>query len=90
MPIVRIPTPLRGFTRNQDEVHVPGATVGEVLRNLEQSYPGIGTRLFDDKGAVRRYINLFQNGEDIRSLQELATPVEDGDRITIVPAIAGG
>jgi molybdopterin converting factor small subunit len=64
--------------------------VGEVLRNLEKSCPGIGARLFDDKGAVRRYVNIFHNDEDIRFLKELETPVADGDRLSIIPAIAGG
>jgi molybdopterin synthase sulfur carrier subunit len=90
MAKVRIPTPLRSFTRNQDEVSVAGATVGEVLRALEKQFPGIGARLLDDKGAVRRYVNIFHNDEDIRFLQELDTPVKDSDRITLIPAIAGG
>ncbi|HYO58767.1 ubiquitin-like small modifier protein 1 [Archangium sp.] len=90
MALIRIPTPLRSYTRNEAEVRVAGATVGEVLQNLERSYPGIGARLLDEKGAVRRYVNIFHNDEDIRFLKELATPVAEGDRITIVPAIAGG
>lgn len=90
MAKVRIPTPLRSFTRNQEEVTTSGATVGEVLKELEKRFPGLGARLFDDKGAVRRYVNVFHNDEDIRFLQELDTPVRDTDRITIIPAIAGG
>ena len=90
MAKVRIPTPLRGFTRNQEEVSASGATVGEVLKELERRFPGLGARLFDDKGAVRRYVNVFHNDEDIRFLQELETPVRDTDRITLIPAIAGG
>ncbi len=90
MATVRIPTSLRSFSKNQDEVRAAGATVGEVLRNLEKSCPGIGARLFDDKGAVRRYVNIFHNNEDIRFLKELETPVADGDHLTIIPAIAGG
>jgi molybdopterin synthase sulfur carrier subunit len=90
MAKVRIPTPLRGFTQNQDEVSADGATVGEVLRELEKRFPGIGPRLLDGKGAVRRYVNIFHNDEDIRFLQELDTPVKGSDRITIIPAIAGG
>ena len=90
MPTVRIPTPLRTYTQNKEEVSAAGNTVGEVLKELERSYPGIGGRLFDDKGGVRRYVNVFHNDEDIRFLQELATPVKEGDRITIIPAIAGG
>jgi sulfur-carrier protein len=64
--------------------------VGEVLRNLDRDFPGIGTRLLDEGGAVRRYVNIFHNDEDIRFLQELATPVAETDRLTIIPAIAGG
>jgi sulfur-carrier protein len=90
MATVRIPTPLRTYTQNKEEVSAAGNTVGEVLQELERSYPGIGGRLFDDKGGVRRYVNVFHNDEDIRFLQELATPVKEGDRITIIPAIAGG
>ncbi len=90
MATVRIPTPLRNFTENQQEVTAPGKTVGEVLRNLNSSFPGIGARLFDDRGGVRRYVNIFHNDEDIRFLKELDTPVADEDKISIIPAIAGG
>ncbi|MBN1209260.1 MAG: MoaD/ThiS family protein [Myxococcaceae bacterium] len=90
MAKIRIPTSLRSFTRNQPEVIAGGATVGEVLRQLEKSFPGIGPRLLDDKGAVRRYVNIFLNDEDIRFMQELDTPVKDADSITLIPAMAGG
>ncbi len=90
MATIRIPTPLRTYTQNKDEVTVPGATVGEVLKNLDTSYPGIGARLLDDKGGVRRYVNIFHNDEDIRFLKQLETPVSDADKISIIPAIAGG
>jgi molybdopterin synthase sulfur carrier subunit len=90
MAKVRIPTTLRSFTRNQEEVSAPGATVGDVLRELESRFPGIGPRLLDNKGAVRRYVNVFLNDEDIRFLQELDTPVKGSDRLTLIPAMAGG
>jgi len=90
MATVRIPTPLRSFTQNQQEVTAPGKTVREVLQNLNASFPGIGARLMDERGGVRRYVNIFYNDEDIRFLKELETPVADGDRISIIPAIAGG
>ena len=90
MATIRIPTSLRSFTDNKGEVRVAGATVGEVLNNLEKAHPGLGARVFDDKGAVWRYVNVFLNDEDIRFLQELSTPVTEGDRLTLIPAIAGG
>jgi MoaD family protein len=90
MATVRIPTPLRSFTQNRQEVTAPGKTIGEVLKNLEATYPGISARLLDEKGGVRRYINIFHNDEDIRFLRELETQVADDDKISIVPAIAGG
>ena len=90
MAKVRIPTPLRTFTGNQDEVSVAGATVGEVLRNLDAQHPGIGARLLDDKGGLKRYVNVFLGEEDVRYLQALDTKVQEGDRISIIPAIAGG
>lgn len=90
MATVRIPTPLRTYTQNKDEVTAAGATVGEVLKNLEKACPGIGARLLDEKGGVRRYVNIFHNEEDIRFLKQLETPVADADKISIIPAIAGG
>lgn len=90
MATVRIPTPLRTYTQNQAEVKVPGSTVGDVLRGLDKAAPGIGTRLFDEKGGLKRYVNVFHNDEDIRFLQNLETPVADADTLSIIPAIAGG
>jgi molybdopterin synthase sulfur carrier subunit len=90
MATIRIPTPLRTYTQNQEEVTVAGATVGEVLRDLDKKYPGIGTRLFDEKGGLKRYVNIFHNDEDVRFLKSLDTPVADADKISIIPAIAGG
>jgi len=87
---VSIPTPLRNLTNNQEVVAVEGATIADVLTNLDKAFPGIGERLVDDKGAVRRFVNIYVNGEDIRFLQEKATPVKANDEISIVPAIAGG
>jgi sulfur-carrier protein len=90
MARVRIPASLRSFTKNQPEVLVPGSTVAEVLDNLEPNYPGLRARILDEQGGLRRYVNVFHNEEDIRFLQDLKTPVKDEDRLTIVPAIAGG
>ena len=90
MPTVRIPTPLRKITNGQEEVVAAGKTIGELIGDLEKKYPGIKDRLCDESGAVRRFVNIFQNDEDIRFLQNLDTPVKDSDEISIVPAIAGG
>ena len=91
MPIpVSIPTPLRPLTDNLDTVEVEGATIQELLSGLDQRYPGIGERLLDAQGNVRRFVNIYDNGEDVRFLQEKETPVKAGDEVSIVPAIAGG
>lgn len=87
---VRIPTPLRTLTKGSEEVTAAGATVGDVVEDLERQYPGVKSRLCDDKGEVRRFVNIFLADEDIRFLQGLKTPVKEGDQISIVPAIAGG
>jgi molybdopterin synthase sulfur carrier subunit len=87
---VRIPTPLRTLTGGAEEVKVEGKDVGGALEDLERRHPGIRTRLFDDAGKVRRFVNVFLGDEDIRFLDNLQTPVKDGDSISIVPAIAGG
>jgi molybdopterin synthase sulfur carrier subunit len=87
--IVRIPTPLRTLTGGQDEVAADGATVAELIEDLERRHPGLRDRLLDEKG-VRRFINLFLGEEDIRFLDGLATAVKAGEALSIVPAIAGG
>jgi sulfur-carrier protein len=86
---VRIPTPLRTLTAGNDEVKATGATVAAVIDDLEKNYPGIKDRLLDEKG-VRRFINIYVGEEDIRFLEGLKTELKDGEKITIVPAIAGG
>jgi molybdopterin synthase sulfur carrier subunit len=90
MATVRIPTPLRKLTAGQEEVSAAGATVGELIADLEAKYPGIKERICDDAGQVRRFVNIFVREEDIRFLQNLDTPVKDADEVSIVPAIAGG
>ncbi len=90
MPTVRIPTPLRKLTNGKEEVSATGSTVGALIASLEAEYPGIKERICDEKGQVRRFVNIFANDEDIRFLKNLETPVKDGDEISIVPAIAGG
>lgn len=88
---VRIPTPLRKLTQEKDIVEVNGSkSVGDLIESLEKNYPGIRERLVDEKGEVRRFINVFVNDEDIRFLENKNTAVKDGDEVSIVPAIAGG
>ena len=92
MPVtVKIPAPLRPLTGNNGEVAVENAaTVQAALEELSRKYPGIKDKLLDDKGGLRRYVNLFKNDEDVRHAQGLGTTLKEGDRLTIVPAIAGG
>lgn len=90
MATVRIPTPLRKLTAGKEEVAAAGATIGELITDLEKNYPGIKARICDDDGKVRRFVNIFANDEDIRFLDNLDTPVKDSDEVSIVPAIAGG
>ncbi len=87
---VRIPTPLRKLTNNEEVVVVAASTVGGVIAELQTRYPGIKERLLDDTGAVRRFVNVYVNEEDIRFLQNQQTPLKDGDELSIIPAIAGG
>jgi molybdopterin synthase sulfur carrier subunit len=87
---VRIPTPLRKLTQNQEIVQIEGATIRDLINNLEQSYPGLKERICDDQNNIRRFVNVFVNDEDIRFLQDAETVVKPGDEVSIVPAIAGG
>ena len=87
---VRIPTPLRRYTGGAEEVAVDAETVSAVVEDLERKFPGIKERLCDEQGRVRRFVNVYVNGDDIRFLSSLETTVKDGDEISIVPAIAGG
>jgi molybdopterin synthase sulfur carrier subunit len=87
---VRIPTPLRKLTNNEELVEVNGATIGDAINELQIRYPGIKERLLDETGAVRRFVNVYVNEEDIRFLQNQQTKLKDGDEISIIPAIAGG
>lgn len=90
MPKVRIPTPLRKFTGGEEEVSAAGTTVGALVTDIEKRFPGIRERIFDSDGKVRRFVNIYVNGDDIRFLSNLDTAVKDGDEVSIVPAIAGG
>ena len=91
MPVqVRIPTPLRKLTGGAESVAASGNTVAAVVQDIESRHPGLKERICDDAGKVRRFVNVYVNGDDIRFLASLDTPVKDGDEISIVPAIAGG
>lgn len=87
---IRIPTPLRKLTGERELIEADGATVGDLLDAIDKSYPGLRERICDEQGNVRRFVNVYVNDEDIRFLDEKATPVKAGDEVSIVPAIAGG
>ncbi|HVO33448.1 MAG TPA: ubiquitin-like small modifier protein 1 [Elusimicrobiota bacterium] len=87
---VRIPAPLRKLTKEQPVVDIAGKNIEEVLANLEKQYPGIKERICDENGQIRRFINVFVNGEDIRFKEGAKTSVSEGAEISIIPAIAGG
>jgi len=87
---VRIPTPLRKLTNNEELVEVDAATIGDAIVELQTRYPGIKDRLLDENGSIRRFVNVYVNEEDIRFLQNQQTAIKDGDEISIIPAIAGG
>lgn len=91
MPVVvRIPQPLQKLTQGAAEVTGEGSSARELIAHLETKYNGMGNRLLDDQGKLRRFVVLYLNDEDIRFLQDLDTPLKDGDTVSIVPAIAGG
>ena len=87
---VRIPTTLRPLAGGNATVQVDGATVGEVLKHLDQAHPGFSDRLLDDQGGLRRFVNVFVADEDVRFLQGLDTEVGEGQVVSIIPAVAGG
>ena len=87
---VRIPTPLRKLTNEQELVEVDAKTISDAVAQLQSKFPGIQERLVDEKGEVRRFVNVYVNEEDIRFLQNQHTALKDGDEISIIPAIAGG
>jgi sulfur-carrier protein len=87
---VRIPTILRNYTDGAKAVSAEGATLDELITNLESRHPGIKDRLVDDAGGLRRFVNVYLNDEDVRFLGGLGTPVSDGDTVTVLPAVAGG
>ncbi|MBM4410781.1 MAG: MoaD/ThiS family protein [Dehalococcoidia bacterium] len=87
---VKIPTPLRGLTLNQDTASVDVADVAGCVAALEGLFPGMRERLVDEGGEIRRFVNIYVNGEDVRFLSGTATALKSGDEVSIVPAVAGG
>ena len=87
---VKIPTILRTYTGGTADVAVTGETLSEALADLDRQYPGIGARVLDDEGRLRRFVNVYVNDDDVRFLEDLATPTPDGTSISIIPAVAGG
>ena len=87
---IRIPAPLRKLTKDQAVVDSNGATIQDILSDLEKNYPGIKDRICDETGQIRRFVNVFINGEDIRFKEGAKTKVDEGAEVSIIPAIAGG
>lgn len=87
---VKVPTILRTYTGGAADVTVAGATLVDALADLDAQYPGIGARVLDDAGRLRRFVNVYVNDDDVRFLEDLDTPTPDGSSISIIPAVAGG
>jgi sulfur-carrier protein len=87
---VRIPTILRTYTGGVSEVSADGSTLSELLASLESNHPGIRSRVLDDAGALRRFVNIYVGDEDVRFMGGVDAPVEDGAKVSIIPAVAGG
>lgn len=91
MPVtVLIPQPLRNLTGNLSKVSGEGPTLESLVANLEGSYPGMKERVLDESGQLRRFVNIYVNGDDVRFMDGLGTALKDGDEVSIVPAVAGG
>ncbi|MEY5152309.1 MAG: hypothetical protein RLZZ551_858 [Actinomycetota bacterium] len=90
MATVRIPTTMRPLSGGASTLQIEGATLGDVLRNLEAAHPGFGERLFDETGALRKFVNVFVSDDDVRYLQGLDTLVPATETVSIIPAVAGG
>ena len=88
--VVRIPTPLRGFTGGKGEIGGSGATVGEAIRSAGAEFPGLMERVLKADGQPREFVNIYLGSENIKALEGLDTPVSDGDVLSILPAVAGG
>lgn len=90
MATVLIPTPLRRFTGGQAKLTVAASDIGSLIQSINGQYPGIAEKVLDGDGNVKRFINVFVNDSEIRTLQGLATAVKESDQVSIVPAMAGG
>lgn len=90
MATVLVPTPLRRLTGGQSKVEVDGADVGALIQAIDGQFPGVADKVLDGDGNVKRFINIFVNDDEIRQLEGLATPVDARDKVSIVPAMAGG
>lgn len=88
--LVRIPTPLRKITKGQDKVKVEATSIADLVDHLDKQFDGFKSRLLDDQGKLKEFINIYLNGEDIRFLSGLETITKSGDEVSIVPAVAGG
>jgi molybdopterin converting factor small subunit len=87
---VRVPTILRPYTQGASEVSVEGSTLSEVLESLDTSYPGIKSRVLDESGELRRFVNVYVDNDDVRFAEGLQTTIADGGQVSIIPAVAGG
>ncbi len=87
---LKVPTILRTYTGGAAEVAVSGGTLAEAIADLDAQYPGIGARVLDDEGRLRRFVNVYVNDDDVRFLEDLQTPTPDGANVSIIPAVAGG
>jgi len=90
MASIRIPMPLRKLTNEVDVVNTDAQSLSEAVERLESDFPGIKERIVDETGQIRRFVNIYVNGEDVRFLDNLATALKPGDEVSIVPAVAGG
>jgi molybdopterin synthase sulfur carrier subunit len=90
MAQIRIPAPLRKLTNDQEIVSSGAATLKDAIDGLEAEYPGLRERLFDEAGQIRRFVNIYVNGEDVRFLDNVNTRLSEKDEVSIVPAVAGG
>ena len=90
MPVLRIPTPLRAYTNGQSEVTVSGSDISDALNDLTAQYPALRPHLFNEGGELRPFVNLFVGENNIKDLQGVDTPIKDGEKIMLIPSIAGG